>query len=246
MQFSRFAIICLALSSFTKVRAQDKPAASEPAQVEAAASGQSAAKPSSPAVDDVKVTDSTFESAYFKFTYELPTGWKTLDDASRKSANQQAMQEDLQRAKAEMAIPKKTSSKTPAKTNTNPQPQGNPVIPERFSLLAASPNGLDSLASPMLPRINIWAHRRLPPLDKPVDHAQLLISGKHNEVLVRPQELNIAGHQFVRVELINAAGTYQARYIAAIGDYLIGFDFLTQTEKDMAEFSNSIKTVKFE
>ena len=246
MQFSRFAIICLALSSFTNVRAQDKPAASEPAKVEAPASGQSAAKPSGPAIDDVKVTDATFESPYFKFTYELPTGWKTLDDASRKSSNQQAMQEDLQRAKSEMAIPKKTSSKTPAKTNTNPQPQGNPVIPERYSLMAASPNGLDSLASPVLPRINIWAHRRLPPLDKPVDHAQLLISGKHNEVLVRPQELNLAGRQFVRVELINAAGTYQARYITAIGDYLIGFDFLTQTEKDMAEFSNSIKTVKFE
>ena len=247
MQFSRLALIFLAVSSFVNVCAQEKPAAkSEPVKAEAPASDQSAAKPPDLPVDDVKVTDSTFESPYFKFTYDLPTGWKTLDDASRKSANRQAMQEDIERARTAIASPKKTSATTPAKPNTNPQPQGNPVVPERYSLLAASPHGLDSLASPVLPRINIWAHRRLPPLDKPVDHAQLLMSGKHNEVLVRPQELNIAGHQFVRVELINAAGNYQARYITAIGDFLIGFDFLTQSEKEMAEFSNSIKSVKFE
>jgi hypothetical protein len=247
MRLSRLTLILLAVFSVTIVYAQEKPAAkSDPAQAQAAASEQSSAKSSGAAVDDVKMTDSTFESPYFKFTYDLPTGWKTLDDASRKSANQRTMQEDLERARTTLGTPKKTSAKTPAKTTSNPQPQGNPVIPERYSLLAASPNGLDSLASPMLPRINIWAHRRMPPMDKPVDHAQLLMSGKHNEVLVRPQELNIAGHQFVRVELINAMGNYQARYITAIGDFLIGFDFLTQSEKDMAEFSNSIKSVKFE
>jgi hypothetical protein len=86
----------------------------------------------------------------------------------------------------------------------------------------------------------------MPPLDKPMDHAQLLVSGKHNEVLVRPQELNINGRQFVRVQLVNAAGKYQARYITEVGDFLIGFDFLTDSEKEMAEYSNSIKSVKFE
>jgi hypothetical protein len=251
MQFSRLTLIFLAVFSVTNVCAQEKPAdKAEPPKAEASASDQSAATPSGPPVDEVKMTDSTFESLYFKFTYDLPTGWKVLDDESRKSANKQAMQEDLEQARTAIGVPRKTSAKTPAKTNPQPQPQpqprGNPVVPERYSLLAASPNGLDSLASPVLPRINIWAHRRLPPLDKPVDHAQLLISGKHNEVIVRPQELNIAGHQFVRVELINAAGNYQARYITAIGDFLIGFDFLTNSEREMAEFSNSIKSVKFE
>ena len=194
----------------------------------------------------MNIAGSTFESPYFKFTYELPAGWKTLDDAARKSANQQAMQEDLDRAK--MAVgPKKPSAKTPSTTpNATPDPVRKPVVPERYSLLAASPNGLASLASPVLPRINIWAHRRMPPLDKAMDHAQLLVSGKHNEILVRPQELNINGQPFVRVELANAAGKYQARYITTIGDFLIGFDFLTDSEKEMAEYSNSIKSIKFE
>jgi hypothetical protein len=249
MQFSRLTLIFLALSSAVNLCAQEKAAPkSEPAKAESTASDQSAAKPSGPAVDDVKMTNSTFESPYFKFTYDLPTGWKTLDDATRKAANQLAMREDIDRARATVVSPRKAAAKGPATATTNPQPQpqSKPVVPERFSLMAASPTGLDSLASPLLPRINIWAHRRLPPLDKPLDHAQLLISGKHNEVLVRPQELIVAGRQFARIELINAAGNYQARYVTAIGDYLIGFDFLTKSEREMAEFSNSIKSVKFE
>ncbi len=212
---------------------------------------QSAAQaPSGVPVDAVKVTGTTFESPYFKFTYELPAGWKTLDDAARRQANRDAIKEDIERSKAAVAAPKKASAKTSANSTPankpNPAVEHPPVGPERYSLLAASPSGLASLASPVLPRINIWAHRRVPPLDKPIDHAQLLISGKHNEVLVRPQELNIAGHTFVRVELINAAGKYQARYITVIGDYLVGFDFLEESEREMAEYSNTIKSIRFQ
>jgi hypothetical protein len=243
MQFSRFALIVLAVSFVLNLSAQEKPAApKEPAKTQAAS--EVSAKPSGPAVDEVKVADSTIESPYFKFTYDLPTGWKRLDDATRKAANDLAMREDMERARATFATPKKAAAKTP--TNLRPQPQANPVVPERYSLMAASPDGLDSLASPVLPRINIWAHRRLPPLDKPLDHVQLLMSGKHNEILVRPQELIVAGRQFARIELINAAGNYQARYVTVVGDYLIGFDFLTKSERELAEFSNSIKSVKFE
>jgi len=249
MRFSRFALVFLAISSFFSLAAQEKPAAPKAPEKTDAASDQSA-KPSGPAVDDAKVTGSTFESPYFKFTFELPTGWKALGDGPRKSANQQAMQEDIDRVKTAIAAPKKTAVKTPAKasttTNPKPQPQGKLTAPERYSLLAASPDGLSSLASPVLPRINIWAHRKVPPLDKPIDQAQLLISGKHNEVLVRPQELQVNGHQFVRVELVNVAGKYQSRYVTEIGDFLIGFDFLTDSEREMAEYSNSIKSIKFE
>jgi hypothetical protein len=31
-----------------------------------------------------------------------------------------------------------------------------------------------------------------------------------------------------------------------MGDFLVGFDFLTQSEKDMAEYANSIKSIRFE
>jgi hypothetical protein len=258
MHFSRSALIFLMASFVLTLNAQDKPAAkTDPVRAEAApakgqsSQDQSAAEPASGvAVDAVKVTGTTFESRYFKFTYELPAGWKTLDDAARRQANNEALKEDIERSKAAVAVPKKMSAKTSADTTPankpNPAVEHPPVAPERYSLLAASPNGLGSLASPVLPRINIWAHRRMPPLDKPIDHAQLLISGKHNEVLVRPQELNIAGHPFVRVELINPAGKYQARYITVIGDYLVGFDFLEESEREMAEYSNTIKSIRFE
>ena len=69
--------------------AQEKPAPkSEPVQTDSAKrqppQDQSASKPASgPAVDAVKLSGSSFESPYFKFTYELPAGWKTLDDAAR-------------------------------------------------------------------------------------------------------------------------------------------------------------------
>jgi len=245
MQFSRLTVTVLAVSLVLNARAQEKPAPkTEPTKEQPSPSQeQSAAKSvSGPAVDAVKMSGSTFESPYFKFTYELPPRWKTLDDAARMAANQQAAQEDMERSK--VLLPKKASSKTAKNASATPQPPAS--VPDRYSLLAASPNGLDSLASPVLPRINIWAHRRIPPMDKAIDHAQLLVSGKHNEILVRPQELNIEGQPFVRVELVNAAGNYQARYVTVIGDFLVGFDFLTQSEKDMVEYANTIKSIRFE
>jgi hypothetical protein len=246
MQFSRFAVTVLAISAVLNAHAQEKPAPkTKSAKEQPVPSQEQLPTKSEPgaAVDAVNVKGSTFESPYFKFTYELPTGWKTLDDAARLAANKQAVQEDQERMK--VLIRKKAPAKTSAQSA--PATAQPPVLaPERYSLLAASPNGLDSLASPVLPRINIWAHRRIPPLDKAIDHAQLLISGKHNEILVRPQELNIGGQPFVRVELVNAAGNYQARYITVMGDFLVGFDFLTQSEKDMAEYANSIKSIRLE
>ena len=93
MQFSRFALIFLVVSAVLTLNAQDKPAAkAEPAKTEPApAQDQSPA--SGVAVDAVKVTGTTFESPYFKFTYELPAGWKTLDDAARTQANKDAIKE---------------------------------------------------------------------------------------------------------------------------------------------------------
>jgi hypothetical protein len=246
MRFLWLAVVFLTTTALLNTYAQEQPAPkTEPAKAEPApAQGQAAAKPanSGPAVDAAKVTGSTFESQYFKFTYELPQGWKALDDAVRVASNQQVLQQDAERLST--SLPKKTSAKSQLKSSSIPGQHVAP-LPERYSLMAASPNGLDSLASPVMPRINMWAHRRVPPLDKAMDHAQLLVAGKHNEVLVRPHELMLDGHTFVRVELITAPGTYQSRYITVIGDYLVGFDFLAQSEREMVEIANTIKSVKF-
>jgi hypothetical protein len=249
MRFSCLGLILLTISAAFPVLAQEKPVPkTEPAAGTTATTSeeQASTKPANePAVDAAKVTGSTFESPYFKFTYELPTGWKALDDATRMTDNQMAMQEDIERSRTALAAVKTAAKAGKSASSTNPSPS-KPAVLERYSLMAASPGGLDSLASPVLPRINIWANRRVPPLDKPMDHAQLLVTGKHNEILVRPHELQIEGHSFARVQLVNAAGNYQARYITVMGDYLVGFDFLAQSEKDMVEIANSIKSIRFE
>ena len=193
------------------------------------------------AVDEAKVTGSTFESAYFHFTYELPKDWKALDDNARMTSNKELSVEEKHEAEALAQVPKKASVKKSAK----PAASNVPIGPERYSLMAATPVGLESLADPVLPRINIWANRRVTPLDTPMDQAQLLLSGRRSTSLVRPHEVVIGGHNFAVVEIVNPSGYYQARYITELGDYLVGFDFLTQTEKELAEFSNTIKTVKF-
>jgi hypothetical protein len=248
MRISWLLVIFLTLASLTRLQAWEQPTpATEPPMTVSAASPDQAAKPAEagPAVDAAKVTGSTFESQYFKFTYELPKNWKALNDAVRIASNHQALQEDTERPGTPIPVPKKASSRPPvgkgASVGTPPS-----VSPERYNLMAASPNGLDSLASPALPRINIWAHRRFPPLDKAMDHAQLLIEGKHATVLVQPMEVTYYEHTFARVEVIDPAGNYQARYITIVGDYLLGFDFLAESERELAEISNTIKTVRFQ
>ena len=257
MRLSRLAVlvflgvICL-LRAEGRQQSEPKAPQSEPktkpAKTESApAQDQAPAKADTKSgtnVDAAGVTGSTFESQYFNFTYELPKGWKALDDSARVASNREVLQEDAERAKALVPTPKKSSAKSNA---PKPQPASSqtPLIPERYSLMAAAPNGLDSLASPVLPRINIWAHRRIPPMDKAIDHAQLLMAGKHSTPLVRPQEVNFDGHSFARAEIITSSGEYQSRYITVIGEYLVGFDFWSKSEREMVEISDTMKTVKF-
>src|ERR1700731_4158079 len=47
------------------------------------------AAPSAPAIDAAVVKGGEFESTGFRFHYELPKGWKALDDGKRVAANQQ-------------------------------------------------------------------------------------------------------------------------------------------------------------
>jgi hypothetical protein len=257
MRLSRLAVlVVLGVTCLLRAEGRQQSEPKAPQSKPKAESGKSESAPApvqAPAKVDTKnnanvdaagVTGSTFESRYFNFTYELPKGWKALDDSARVASNREVLQEDAERAKVLVSTPKKTSAKSNA---PKPQPADSqtPLLPERYSLMAAAPNGLDSLASPVLPRINIWAHRRIPPMDKAMDHAQLLMAGKHATPLVRPQEVNFDGHSFARAEIITSNGEYQSRYITVIGDYLVGFDFWSTSEREMVEISDTIKTVKF-
>jgi hypothetical protein len=243
MRFIRFLVILLSLAGVCAAQTQAAPAADKnDAQAQSAPSaGKEAAKPetSKVAVDAAKVTGSTFESQYFKFTYELPKDWKAMDDAARMASNRELLKEDAAAAATPISIPRKASSKTPVKSVVQPP------APARYSLMAASPNGIDSLASPVLPRINIWAHSRVPPLDQPLDNVQLIITGKHTTVLTPPQEMVLNGTKWARAQLVTPGGDYHSRYVIELGDYLVGFDFWTSSEREMVEISDTIKSVKF-
>ena len=136
--------------------------------------------------------------------------------------------------------PKPAVPKNPAVVNIKP------TSLETYSLMVASPSGVPSLESAVLPRINIWAHKRYQGMDTLDDHAQYLVSTRRAQVLVRPQKLSISGHDFVRAELVMPSGAYRSQYVTAIDDYLVGFEFHAGSEKELSEISNTIKSVKFE
>jgi hypothetical protein len=247
MRVSRLILVLLVLT--TVVAAQDQPAAKPDAAPQSATPAKEATPDAKtePAVDAATVNGTTFHSPYFKFTYELPAGWKALDDAVRMKSNREVLEQDAESAKLMTAAPKKPSSRMankPAKPASN-LPAVSPVI-ERYSLMAASPNGITSLASPVLPRVNIWAHRCVPPFDTPMDHVRLAVQGKRSSILVAPQEVTYNGQTFARVQLITPGGRYESRYIITIGDYLVGFDFWTESERELVELSDTIKSVRFE
>ncbi len=198
--------------------------------------------------DDAKVTGSTFHSDFFKFTYELPKDWKALDDAVRVKENQQQQEEDKMSSAVRPTVKPKTSktaSRNPPVKNPAFVPKDNPGN-ERYSLLVASPNGVDSLASPVLPRMNIWAHRRIAPLDNIDEHAQYLAATKRAQVLFKPKEVSIGGHTFMRIDILSPTGEYHSQFVTAVGDYLIGFDFLTTSEKELSSLAASMDAVKFQ
>ena len=246
MRVSRFVLILLALT--VGGMAQDRPAASKDAAPPSqAAPARETSSSTQPAVDAATVNGTTFESQYFKFTYELPPGWKALDDSARMQSNREVLEQDEESAKQMAAAPpKKASAKTGSKPTKGATVPGVTPVIERYNLMAASPSGITSLASEVLPRVYIWAHRRVPPFDSPMDNVRLAIQGKRSSVLVAPQEVTYNGRTYARVQLITPTGQYQSRYIIALGDYLVGFDFWTQSERELVELSDTIKSVRFQ
>src|SRR5579864_6959427 len=113
MRVFRFVLMLVVAALWVRVEAQQAAPATEPAKTQ---SSDAETKPADngPAVDAGKVTGSTFESDYFKFTYELPKGWKALDDAVRVASNQAVLTTDSDRGTAMMTpLPKKASARPP-------------------------------------------------------------------------------------------------------------------------------------
>jgi hypothetical protein len=220
---------------------------SQPAPTKADAPGP-AETTNGPAVDEAKVTGSTFESAYFKFTYELPKGWKAMDDAARMESNRRALAEDTSRASTPLPVanPKRSAAAKKAAPKNPALGHVNAPSLARYSLMVASPTGIDSLENMTLPRINVWAHQRVVPLDGLSDHAQFLVSDRRIKVLVEPQEVTMGGRKFARVDVLSPSGEYHSQFVTIVGDYLVGFDFRSDSRNELNMLANSMQTIKFQ
>jgi hypothetical protein len=198
-----------------------------------------------PAVDSASDTGSEFVSDRFKLHYQLPDGWKALSDATRVAENQRYR--DQYAHPVYVNVPSSKSKSVP----TKPPANGNathrakaPVVPENYCLMAASPNGMSSLDNAVLPRINIWADQRVPTVDSAEDHIRMLKA--RGEVLLAPAQLSLAGHTFVRIDVLQANGIYHSQFVTVAGDYLVGFDLYAATDEQLTAMVQTMQSVHFD
>ena len=240
--FQSLSCVLLLASIAAAQSAQPQGQSTPEASASAAAAQSSKPADQGPGVDDAKVTGVVFRTAYFKFSYELPKDWKALDDAVRIAANKQFQEQES--SPSRVAAPKKrpTTAK-PASANKPVAPPPNPM--QNYSLLVASPAGVASLESAQMPRVNIWAKKRVPPLDRIEDPAQFMTSMRYAKIVAKPQHVTFDGHDFVRADIQTPSGDYRSQFVTIIGDYLIGFEFLAGSQAEQALGVDSMKTIKF-
>jgi hypothetical protein len=204
--------------------------------------------PTAPAMDAAVVKGGEFESTGFKFHYGLPKGWKALDDAKRVAANQQLRDQYAHPAhRPTMPASKKPSpmKKTADPTTTDAPKRPNVLaVPDNFSLMVASPNGVDSVDSAVLPRINIWANHKIPAINSARDRALVLES--LGQIVLPTTLVSLAGREFARVEVLHAGGPYHSLWVTAAGDYLIGFDVRSGSETELQALLESMRSVRFD
>jgi hypothetical protein len=246
----RYFWLALSLLVFGCIGNAQEPQGQAPAEKQspkAEQSTESSAKPATdgPAVDGANVTGSTFRSEFFKFTYELPKDWQALDDAIRVSENQKLRQEEEDRI-AHLPVPKRKPGATPTAAKRAASDHHEDASTERYNLLAASAKPIESLKDFVLPRLNIWAHRRLGMLDNISDHAQYLAATKRATVLEKPKQVTIGGHTFMRVDILASNEEYHSQFVTVMGDYLVGFDFLTLSGKELATLTATMDSIKFD
>jgi hypothetical protein len=63
---------------------------------------------------------------------------------------------------------------------------------------------------------------------------------------VSPQEVFFDGHSFMRASVITPNGDYHSQYVTVIGGYLVGFDFRAESERELVEMTEMMKSIKFQ
>jgi hypothetical protein len=196
------------------------------------ASGQQ----SQPEPDAGKVIGNTFESAFFKFHYSFPQSWSAVSDDLRMSDNRKHHERAVEEHRARQAA-------SPTATDIPAQPIWE------FDLLTATPGPLAPGANPGLPRIYVLARERFGPLREAGDHAKLFRMA--SEEIHKSKHVVISGQTFVRSDFRFAASrfrveTFESLFETAHGKYLVEFDFLARSEKEMKELAKTMESLRYE
>jgi hypothetical protein len=188
------------------------------------------AQETKPAIDAGATTGNSFQASFFHFRYELPNGWSALPDDVR-------IEENRKRYETQLAEALK-------KEGPNRETQKTEVFPP-FNLLVAAPTLLTSSETNQLPRLVIYAQKRITMLMEAGDPAKMILHIPQVKVLRGPEDLLLSGHKFVRTDFRFQDGEVLSKFVTVDGDYLINFDFRPAHEKDLIDLANTMQTVAF-
>ena len=191
------------------------------------------AAPAKPEPDAGKVADNAFKSDFFEFRYIFPQGWSTVNDEVRMQDNRKRHNASVKKAGAE------APRDTPQRTTTV-------QVFWIYDLLVATPAPLAADAKPALPHVHIWAMERFGLFSKAGDNAKQMAGLPTAKVLQASHEETIAGHSFVRTDLVHHNDNFEALFETESGKYLLFFEFRGRNAQEINELAKTMESLKFE
>jgi hypothetical protein len=183
-----------------------------------------------PAVDAGETIGNSFQSSFFHFRYELPNGWSALPDDVR-------IEENRKRYETQLAEALK-------KEGPNRETQKTEVFPP-YNLPVAAPTLLTSSETSQIPRLVIYAQKRITMLMEAGDPAKMVSYIPQVKVLRGPEDLSLSGHKFVRTDFRFQDGELLSKFVTVDGNYLVNFDFRPANEKGLLDLASTMQTVAF-
>jgi hypothetical protein len=183
------------------------------------------------------VRGSHYESSYFKFSYDVPSGWSVFDAEKLRALNldREQRQDERNRRVIEEAG----------------KHRGNPAYPTSVQ----SSVGGDLLVAGAMPivkpdfvpplGVRAWAREKIGPMSEPEFQAKLL-QMVATKVLRAPSKITLAGRKFYRVDIVEPDGKYHSQFTTSIHDYVVGFDLYGRSQEELDALLESMNTVKFE
>lgn len=185
------------------------------------------------------VAGNQFRSAFFDFRYEFPKGWTYLDPVEMRAENAEAS-----RKAAEESLKKNGPDGTFVSGNTTTT--RTTKLYANFTLLIAAPTAVNTAEKGAAPRVEVWAHERVPNLlNDAGDHAKIV--AMLGETIIMPAtEVTLDGHKFVRIDVRHKDGLYHADVETVCGDYIVGFDFFARTPEELHAVTETLNTLRFD